>query len=1022
MLISSQTGGANGIRTEYTYDLAGNILTQRVGDAVTTFAYDNRGRLIRTTDALGQTETFTYDNNGLLLTRTDRNSTEFSKTYDHMGRLIREDAFRLVGRRHYLCSYRTYAFTQTGALRSLTSRTVHNESGEILDTHAITYYYNAQGQLSRRTETDGVSQRFVYNAAGNLEFTEIRIDGIVRARRSYTFDIAQRVSTVTTRDTLISSYTYDANGNITGRIRENGLRTYYTRNLAGMVISMTNMHGDRILSSFEYSYYLDGNIRQILENMDGMTRTITYTYDLARRLVREEEADSISSWERLRTAINNSPVNTPFVIPISGSFDAQSHGEIIIPANRRIILTGPDGAMGTLVQRNDNQRHFVVYGSLTLGQNITLCGGADNTDISGGVFVKPGGTFTMADGSVIQNCITLSGGAVFLEGSGTGESTRATFNISGGIIRNNSMIYNSGAGVFLWGNSRMNRSGGVITNDVAGNTAGNVLTLPAGTDFSPYLGTSVHSLNRQVRDYYFDNRGNRTMMRATGEEDYTVTYTYDLNNRLLSSTRTPANGSPEVSTYTYDHNGNQLNRTTGNQTETRIYSVFNQLIIVTRPGMTAIYTYRADGLRHSKTVNGRITTHVWNGSNIILERNDQGIVINRFDRGQRGRLVVSRHHGWYIHNVRGDVVQRVDANGNILRTYRYSAFGVERDPNSHNTNPFRFAGEYYDWERGEYYLRARSFNPRTGRFTQPDPFWNNRNMTRNRYTRMQAANLFVFTMNNPVRWIDPSGMVAIPGLSGGMQIAPGHWQSSIGIIASQPVNPKIPIKGNWPTNNSSGGGSSSSGGSSGGSSAGSEITLTSSAYVRYNPVTGRRETVYSGLIAHFPGGSTVAMESSSVTSTGMSFLPYTHQFLAKNDAILAWGLTFHPRTTHAVTWYSWIYRNMNTGVYMFGTAGDANLLSRQRQEMGLVEVGWIHTHPITGFEHDLLREQFSGVYYVGGVRTGDGTFTNQIGVPGFLVTPRGMVKRLDPSWAGNTRWIDSRSPYVTTIISNIFNR
>jgi len=63
LLVSSQIGGANGFTTTYTYDLAGNILTQTVGDATTTFAYNTRGQLVSTTDALGQVETYTYDAN-----------------------------------------------------------------------------------------------------------------------------------------------------------------------------------------------------------------------------------------------------------------------------------------------------------------------------------------------------------------------------------------------------------------------------------------------------------------------------------------------------------------------------------------------------------------------------------------------------------------------------------------------------------------------------------------------------------------------------------------------------------------------------------------------------------------------------------------------------------------------------------------------------------------------------------------------------------------------------------------------
>ena len=49
-----------------------------------------------------------------------------------------------------------------------------------------------------------------------------------------------------------------------------------------------------------------------------------------------------------------------------------------------------------LEQLNNNQRHFIVNGSLTLGRNITLRTGSN----AGGVQVA-GGTFTMADGSDI---------------------------------------------------------------------------------------------------------------------------------------------------------------------------------------------------------------------------------------------------------------------------------------------------------------------------------------------------------------------------------------------------------------------------------------------------------------------------------------------------------------------------------------------------------------------------------------------------------------------------------------------
>ncbi|MCL2405530.1 MAG: RHS repeat-associated core domain-containing protein, partial [Defluviitaleaceae bacterium] len=138
--------------------------------------------------------------------------------------------------------------------------------------------------------------------------------------------------------------------------------------------------------------------------------------------------------------------------------------------------------------------------------------------------------------------------------------------------------------------------------------------------------------------------------------------------------------------------------------------------------------------------------------------------MNRFDRGAGQRVIRSEHHGFYLYNARGDVVQRANAAGVVTHSYRYTAFGNElagnQSANETSTNPWRYAGEYWDAHRGEYYLRARSFNPRLGRFTQPDPFWNIGNMQRSRNAITQAGNLFMYTMHNPVMWVDPSGLSA----------------------------------------------------------------------------------------------------------------------------------------------------------------------------------------------------------------------------------------------------------------------
>ena len=109
---------------------------------------------------------------------------------------------------------------------------------------------------------------------------------------------------------------------------------------------------------------------------------------------------------------------------------------------------------------------------------------------------------------------------------------------------------------------------------------------------------------------------------------------------------------------------------------------------------------------------------------------------------------MSDSNGYYVYNGHRDVVNLVSVDGQITKTYDYDAFGVERDIDDEDSNPFRYCGEYYDTETETYYLRARYYNPRTGMFTSEDPI-------------RDGFNWYAYTNGNPVMFIDPSGFVYI---------------------------------------------------------------------------------------------------------------------------------------------------------------------------------------------------------------------------------------------------------------------
>ncbi|MBE6635509.1 MAG: RHS repeat-associated core domain-containing protein [Ruminococcaceae bacterium] len=121
---------------------------------------------------------------------------------------------------------------------------------------------------------------------------------------------------------------------------------------------------------------------------------------------------------------------------------------------------------------------------------------------------------------------------------------------------------------------------------------------------------------------------------------------------------------------------------------------------------------------------------------------------------------------WYEKNLQGDIVAVYNDSGTKLVTYYYDAFGyciAGYDNNGSSTrayyNPFRYRGYYYDKDLDLYYLNARYYDGRTGRFISPDaPSYLGANGDLNSY------NLYAYCSNNPVMYADPEGNVIISSI------------------------------------------------------------------------------------------------------------------------------------------------------------------------------------------------------------------------------------------------------------------
>jgi len=128
-------------------------------------------------------------------------------------------------------------------------------------------------------------------------------------------------------------------------------------------------------------------------------------------------------------------------------------------------------------------------------------------------------------------------------------------------------------------------------------------------------------------------------------------------------------------------------------------------------------------------------------------------------------MITSGGSYYYHHDRQGSIVALSDSSGNIVENYQYNAFGkclVHTDPNddglwmtaddvtdsvSAKGNPYTFTGRRYDPETTLYYYRARMYDPGDGRFLQTDPIG-----------YAGGLNLYTYCGNNPLYWIDPSGL------------------------------------------------------------------------------------------------------------------------------------------------------------------------------------------------------------------------------------------------------------------------
>lgn len=322
------------------------------------YEYDDYGRPVSVTDALGMTTSYAYQN--MTVTITDSNNKTIRKTLDSQGNTVQTEGDE--GNIHFGLTA-TGQPHLVGALPNGLTGVFYDNYGRrvLLDAPGMggtTYEYDDDGNLSRQTNARGETIAYEYDQYGWLT------DKVMPEQSTtYTYNTMGLLSAVTSDNGTGKTFTYDSLGRISSR-------------------TSTAPDGKWLREDFTYA---DGNVSSITyTSQSGVLTTENYTYEdgTLKRITLADgtvvyELETVNAQD-LPTAATTGQLNRSYIYSDTGSLTSQ---QTCRGTSSPIQHTGYSHELqtGNLLSRTDNLRgvteHFeydtenrlTVYGPHTVG-------------------------------------------------------------------------------------------------------------------------------------------------------------------------------------------------------------------------------------------------------------------------------------------------------------------------------------------------------------------------------------------------------------------------------------------------------------------------------------------------------------------------------------------------------------------------------------------------------------------------------------------------------------------------------
>jgi RHS repeat-associated protein len=663
------------------------------------------------------TSVVTTTPSGNVHTTTTQRTATLSTPSDLLSLATLTETTTINGTRTYTTTYdgpsRTLALTSPegrpgSAVLDARGRVVQNQLGDLAPT---TFAYDARGRTETVTQGTGPGARVTRYTYGTDGLLASVTDPLSRTT-SLAKDAAGRVVAMTLSDGRQAGFAYDSDGNVVGRTPPGRPDHSFAFTQRDELSVYTPPDAGGPGGETRYTYDADRRLARV-DRPDG--QAVGFGYDAAGRL----DLLDLASGDRTYaydTAGRRATLGAPEV-SLAFAYDG----------SLRTGATWGGAVAGSVTRAYDNNFRVTALG--VNGAPVALQYDRDNLRTRVGDLAL---TRSAQTGLVTATALLSVTDTTSYDGFGAAAGYTAS---------------HGGAAVFSQ----------AYTRDALGRLTSKSETVGGATRVSSYTYDLAGRL-AEVRvdgapaaSYAYDANGNRASFTGPGG---TLAATYDAQDRLLLY---------DATVYTHTANGEISNKTdtaTGASTAYR-YDTLGNLTGATLPdGRQVAYLLDGRGRRVGKKVGDTLVQGFLyqDGLRPIAELDGAGNVVSRFVYAGRDSAPDYLVRNGVTYRVIADHIGSVRlvldaATGEVAQRTAYDEFGIVTNETlalGFQPVPFGFAGGLYDRDTGLVHFGAREYDPETGRWTRKDPSGFGGG----------ALNLYAYAGNDPVNYIDPSGLVA----------------------------------------------------------------------------------------------------------------------------------------------------------------------------------------------------------------------------------------------------------------------